>query len=46
MGSLVVSGAPGAPFASAISLERADHLLWLGRYAERAYTTQKFILSA
>lgn len=46
MGSLVVSGAPGAPFASAISLEKADHLLWLGRYAERAYTTQKFILSA
>ena len=46
MGSLVASGAPGAPLASSISLEKADHLLWLGRYAERAYTTQKFILAA
>lgn len=46
MGSLVASGASGAPLASSISLEKADHLLWLGRYAERAYTTQKFILAA
>ena len=46
MGSLVATGAPGAPLASSISLEKADHLLWLGRYAERAYTTQKFILAA
>ena len=29
MGSLVASGAPGAPLASSISLEKADHLLWL-----------------
>lgn len=36
MGSIVATGAPGAPLASSISLEKADHLLWLGRYAERA----------
>lgn len=29
----------------ALSLEKTDHLLWLGRYVERSYTTQSFILS-
>ena len=29
-----------------LSRERADRLLWLGRYVERAYTTQQFILAA
>lgn len=29
-----------------LSLERANRLLWLGRYVERAYTTQQFILAA
>lgn len=29
----------------ALSLERADRLLWLGRYVERAFTTQGFILA-
>ena len=29
----------------AISLERIDHLLWLGRYLERSCTTQRFIIS-
>lgn len=28
-----------------LSLEKVDHLLWLGRYIERSYTTQRFILS-
>ena len=27
------------------SLEKVDHLLWLGRYIERSYTTQRFILA-
>ena len=27
------------------SLEKVDHLLWLGRYIERSYTTQRFILT-
>ncbi len=27
-----------------LSLAKVDHLLWLGRYIERSYTTQKFIL--
>lgn len=27
-----------------LSLEKVDHLLWLGRYIERAFTTQRFIL--
>lgn len=27
------------------SLNRMDHLLWLGRYLERAFTTQRFILA-
>ena len=26
-----------------LSLEKIDHLLWLGRYIERSYTTQRFI---
>lgn len=29
-----------------LSLNRIDHLLWLGRYLERAFTTQRFILTA
>ncbi len=28
-----------------LSLEKVDHLLWLGRYMERCYTTQRFILA-
>lgn len=28
-----------------LSLNRIDHLLWLGRYLERSFTTQRFILS-
>ncbi|MGL5173990.1 MAG: alpha-E domain-containing protein [Olsenella sp.] len=28
-----------------LSLEKVDHLLWLGRYMERCYTTQRFILT-
>lgn len=28
-----------------LSIEKVDHLLWLGRYVERSYTTQQFILS-
>lgn len=28
-----------------LSLEKVDHLLWLGRYIERSQTTQNFILS-
>ncbi len=40
-----IAGAP-ALHTSTISLEKADHLLWLGRYIERAYTTHKFILAA
>ena len=27
-----------------LSLEKIDHLLWLGRYVERSYTTLQFIL--
>ena len=27
------------------SLEKVDHLLWLGRYIERSFTTQRFILT-
>lgn len=48
MGALVncTDAAPGINFHAALSLEKADHLLWLGRYAERAYTTQRFILAA
>ena len=30
----------------ALSLEKVDHLLWLGRYMERSYTTLLFILDA
>ncbi len=43
-----VNGRAGAPAltTATLSLEKADHLLWLGRYVERAYTTQKFILAA
>ena len=26
-----------------LSLEKIDHLLWLGRYVERSYTTLRFI---
>lgn len=28
-----------------LSLSKVDHLLWLGRYIERSYTTQRFILA-
>lgn len=28
-----------------LSLDRIDHLLWLGRYIERSYTTQNFIIA-
>lgn len=28
-----------------LSLEKVDHLLWLGRYVERSQTTHRFILS-
>ncbi len=28
-----------------LSLEKVDHLLWLGRYIERSYTTQRFIIA-
>lgn len=28
-----------------LSLEKVDHLLWLGRYVERSQTTQNFILA-
>jgi uncharacterized alpha-E superfamily protein len=28
-----------------LSLEKVDHLLWLGRYVERSFTTQRFILA-
>lgn len=28
-----------------LSLEKVDHLLWLGRYMERCFTTQRFILA-
>lgn len=35
-----------SPRAYTVSLEKADHLLWLGRYMERSYTTQRFILAA
>ena len=30
----------------ALSIEKVDHLLWLGRYMERSYTTQRFIVDA
>ncbi len=29
----------------ALSIEKVDHLLWLGRYMERSYTTQRFIIA-
>ena len=29
-----------------ITLEKSDHLLWLGRYTERVYTTLKFFIEA
>lgn len=29
-----------------LSIEKVDHLLWLGRYVERSYTTLLFILDA
>ena len=29
-----------------LSLEKVDHLLWLGRYVERCYTTMGFLLHA
>ena len=28
-----------------LSLEKVDHLLWLGRYIERSFTTQRFIIA-
>ena len=28
-----------------LSLGKVDHLLWLGRYIERSYTTQRFIIA-
>ncbi|WP_165046001.1 MULTISPECIES: alpha-E domain-containing protein [unclassified Adlercreutzia] len=28
-----------------LSIEKVEHLLWLGRYVERSYTTLRFILS-
>lgn len=48
MGAFVNNGgvAPAtAPISGTISLEKADHLLWLGRYVERSFTTLRFILT-